>query len=145
MIFDNEIDKDEIKEYGIVAEIKDNISIIILTPKHPCQSCKVSNLCGFKGKKEITIINDEGFVVGERVEIIIKTSQRLFVSFCAYIAPIILLFFFYAIFYFINAENKYNVLLSFLWFPFWLLFLYYINKVYEKKSTISVLRSNETI
>jgi positive regulator of sigma E activity len=118
-------------ENGVVIKANPETIVVRMIDNNSCQSCSINKICGLNNKKEIEFKNDENFIKGDLVNILITPSQRLIASFLAFILPIFLLM----LFYFISSKllhfkDSYSILFSFLWLPIWV----FLIKTYDKKS-----------
>ncbi|MBS9768295.1 MAG: SoxR reducing system RseC family protein [Flavobacteriaceae bacterium] len=132
----------EIEEHlGEIVQVEGNQVKVLIRTVSACSSCHAKGACtasDFKDKYIQSNVGKENYVVGEKVVVECKHSQGFYALFWAYIFPMLLvvglLFVGISIW---NDELKAGVL-SLGILPFYYLFLYFQNKVFERKLQMKI-------
>jgi positive regulator of sigma E activity len=91
---------------GIVKSVSDKEIYVERTNIGACKSCSIGGICGMKDKSEIVVNSDDTFEIGERVELMISPSVRVWSSLLVFITPIVFLILFYILAFYVFEFNE---------------------------------------
>lgn len=133
------------EDTAIVKKIENNKVTVEIQKTGACEHCVMRRICG-AGDKNIQhqIQTDLNLKIGDLVKIHISAGTKIFSSFILFIFPILVMFIFY-IFgkYLFRFNEDFSIIFSIFGLLFSGIFIYYIDKKYEKKIIFKIIERIE--
>lgn len=133
------------EDTAIVKKIENNKVTVEIQRTGACEHCTISGICG-AGNKNIQhqIQTDLSLKIGDLVKIHISASSKIFSSFILFIFPILVMIIFYIFGKYIFRFNEdFSIIFSIFGLLFSGIFIYYIDKKYEKKINLKIIKRIE--
>ena len=133
------------EDTAIVKKIENNKVTVEIQRTGACEHCAIKGICG-AGNKNIQhqIQTDLNLKIGDLVKIHISASSKIFSSFILFIFPILVMIIFY-IFgkYLFRFNEDFSIIFSIFGLLFSGIFIYYIDKKYEKRINLKIIERIE--
>ncbi|MDA3813574.1 MAG: SoxR reducing system RseC family protein [Candidatus Cloacimonetes bacterium] len=133
---------DNHEDIAVVRKIEANIVQVEIERTGSCEGCAVSGICNSNNKIILhKIKTDLKLMIGDKVQVNIAPSLRVFSSFVVFIFPIITMVSFYLIskYLFILNEDL-SIVISLLSLLLSGLFIYLIDKKFENKLSFTITK-----
>ena len=97
---------ENVYETGIIKSVSGKEIHVERTNIGACKSCSIGSFCGMKDKSEIIVNSEDTYEIGERVELMISPSVRVWSSLLVFITPIVFLILFYILAIYVFGLNE---------------------------------------
>ncbi len=133
---------DNHEDIAIVRKIEENIVQVEIERTGSCEGCAVSGICNSNNKIILhKIKTDLKLKIGDKVQVNIAPSLRVFSSFVVFIIPIITMLSFYLISkYLFKLNEDLSIVFSLLGLLLSGLFIYFIDKKFANKLSFKVTK-----
>ena len=133
---------DNHEDIAIVRKVDGNLVHVEVERTGSCDACAVSGICNSNEKTILhKIRTDQQLIVGDRVNVDIAPSLRIFSSFVVFIFPILLMLSFYLISKYLFILNEdISIVISLFGLLISGLFIYLIDKKFENKLSFKVTK-----
>lgn len=133
---------DNHEDIAIVRKIEENIVQVEIERTGSCEGCAVSGICNSNNKIILhKIKTDLKLKIGDKVQVNIAPSLRIFSSFVVFIIPIITMLSFYLISkYLFKLSEDLSIVFSLLGLLLSGLFIYFIDKKFANKLSFKITK-----
>jgi len=133
---------DNHEDIAVVRKIEENIVQVEIERTGSCEGCAVSGICNSNNKIILhKIKTDLKLKIGDKVQVNIAPSLRVFSSFVVFIIPIITMVSFYLISkYLFKLNEDLSIIISLLGLLLSGLFIYLIDKKFANKLSFKITK-----
>ncbi len=133
------------EDTAIVKKIENDKVTVEIQRTGACDKCAISGICGAGDKNiQVQIRTDSNLQVGDLVKIHISAGTKIFSSFILFIFPILVMIFFYIfVKYIFQFSEDFSIIFSIFGLLFSGIFIYYIDKKYERKINFKIIERIE--
>lgn len=133
---------DNHEDIAVVRKIEENIVQVEIERTGSCEGCAVSGICNSNNKIILhKIKTDLKLKIGDKVQVNIAPSLRVFSSFVVFIIPIITMLSFYLISkYLFKLNEDLSIIISLLGLLLSGLFIYLIDKKFANKLSFKITK-----
>ncbi|MDP8269383.1 MAG: SoxR reducing system RseC family protein [Candidatus Tenebribacter davisii] len=130
------------EDIAIVRKVEDNLVYVEIERSGSCEGCAVHGICNLNDKTIIhKIKTDRDLKVGDRIEIHIKPSLKIFSSFVVFIVPVLFMLCFYVMGKFLfKLSEDLSIVVSMLGLLLSGLIIYLIDKLYANKLNFKIIK-----
>jgi positive regulator of sigma E activity len=93
-------------ETAVVKRVSSKWILVERTNIGACRTCGIRGVCGMMDMSEVLVYSDEMFEIGEKVELLIKPSVRVWSGLLVFITPIVFLILFYLLGHYVFGLNE---------------------------------------
>lgn len=130
------------EDIAVVRKVEDHIVHVEVERSGSCEGCAVSGICNVNNKTILhKIKTDLKLKIGDRIQVNIAPSLRVFSSFVVFIIPILTMLSFYLIskYLFIFSEDL-SIVISMFGLLLSGLFIYIIDKMFANKLNFKIIK-----
>ena len=132
---------DENREAAEVIQLKADGVVVKLLESEGCKSCVLGGVCN-KNSKTFFVKTSQSFANGDKVQVEVKPSVRVFSSFVVFILPVLVMLGSYGLAKIFLTEST-SVLVAILSLPVSFVIIKAIDKTYKDSLTVKITK--ETI
>ena len=129
---------DENREAAEVIQLKADGVVVKLLESEGCKSCVLGGVCN-KNSKTFFVKTSQSFDSGDKVQVEVKPSVRVFSSFVVFILPVLVMLVFYGLAKIFFTEST-SVLVAILSLPVSFVIIKAIDKTYKDSLTVKITK-----